>query len=183
MRKVLLVGPGGAGKSTLARRLSACTGLPCIHLDAMYWKPGWQATPNDEWTRAVAGLLEREAWIIDGNFGGTLDLRLEACDTVVYLDRPPLLCLWRVLLRRLRFHGRHRPDMTPGCNERLGLEFAWWVLGYRRRRGPALRARLARAKAAGTRVHVRRSSRDIERFMAQLPQPAAAAAARDEPRQ
>ena len=93
MRRVLLIGSGGAGKSTLARRIAARTGLPLIHLDALYWKPGWVETPAAPWRETVAGLLQRDTWVMDGNYGGTLDLRLAACDTAIFLDLPPRICL------------------------------------------------------------------------------------------
>ena len=85
MRRVLIVGSGGAGKSTVAVLLGARLQLPVIHLDAHYWHPGWVATPRDEWHAQVAELVERDAWVMDGNYGGTMEQRLAACDTVVLL--------------------------------------------------------------------------------------------------
>src|ERR1051326_8693301 len=94
-----------SGKSVLATRIAAQTGLPLIHLDALFWKPGWVETPRDEWRRTVEELVEGDAWVMDGNYGGTLDLRLAACDTVLFLDFPPIVCLCRVLKRRVQFHN------------------------------------------------------------------------------
>ena len=88
MRRVLVIGSGGAGKSTFAARLAARTGLPLIHLDACFWRSGWDPTPPDEWARRVADLMSRQEWVMDGNYGGTLDARLAACDTVIFLDVP-----------------------------------------------------------------------------------------------
>ncbi len=83
MRRVLVIGSGGAGKSTFARRLGDILQIDVIHLDTFYWRPGWVETPKPEWREIVLGLVQRESWIMDGNFSGTLEQRLEACDTVI----------------------------------------------------------------------------------------------------
>jgi len=126
MRKVLVIGSGGAGKSTFAATLSRRTGLPLIHLDSLYWRPGWIETSAAEWDQTIEHLLGRDTWIMDGNFGRTLERRLAACDTVIFLDLPRLLCLQRIIRRRLQFHGRSRPDMREGCPERLSWEYIQW---------------------------------------------------------
>jgi adenylate kinase family enzyme len=165
MRRVLVIGSGGAGKSTLARRLGDRLGLPVIHLDALYWNAGWVATPPGEWARAVADVTERDAWVMDGNYGGTLEVRLAACDTVVFLDLPRLVCLWRVVRRWVRYRGRARPDMAAGCEEQIDAEFLWWIWTYPDRRRPGILARLG-ALTGGQRVVVLRSRREIEAFLA-----------------
>jgi len=168
-RRILIIGSGGAGKSTLAARVGERTGLPVVHLDVLYWRPGWVATPNAEWDRTIAGLLARPAWVMDGNYSRTLDQRLAACDTVVFLDLPRLVCLWRIVKRRLRFHRRTRPDMAGGCEERLTWQFARWVWDYPRRTRGRVLDKLRSAEAAGTSVLVLRSDREVERFVAGLP--------------
>jgi adenylate kinase family enzyme len=165
MRRVLVIGSGGSGKTTLARRLAHRTGIPVIHLDSHYWRPGWESTPPDQWKAKVQELLARDAWIMDGNYGGTLESRLLACDTVVFLDLPRLLCLWRVLGRRLRALGGIRPELPAGCPERLSWEFLAWIWTYpARRRGAILRrlAELGREK----RVIILRSRAEVEAFLA-----------------
>ncbi|PTL80863.1 DNA topology modulation protein [Vitiosangium sp. GDMCC 1.1324] len=164
MKKVLVIGSGGAGKSTFAARLTAKTGLPLVHLDSVYWRPGWEETPKDEWRRTVERLVAGEAWLMDGNFGGTLELRLAACDTVVFLDLPRTLCLWRVLMRRLRYLGRARPDMSPGCPERLTWKFLHWIWTYPRLRRPEILARLDALRGEKN-VVVLRSQREVEEFL------------------
>ncbi len=171
MRKLLLIGPGGSGKSTLATQIGAHTGLPVIHLDALYWRPGWIEPTREEWRATLAALLAQDAWVMDGNFGGTLERRLAAADTVIFFDLPPLLCLWRVLRRRVRYHGRSRPDMTPGCPEKIDLEFVWWILSYRGRKRRTLLPKLrAWADAPGRRLVVFASSREVQAFIDALPQ-------------
>ena len=164
MRRVLVIGSGGAGKSTFAARLGERTGLPVIHLDALYWRAGWRETPREEWAARVEELLRGEAWIMDGNYGHTLERRLAACDTVVFLDFPRYLCLWRVLKRRVLFRGRSRPDMAEGCRERLNWEFVRWVWTYRRERRPRVLKRLS-GLGEGQRAFVLRSPREARRFL------------------
>lgn len=167
MCKVLVIGSGGAGKSTLAAHLGERTGLPVVHLDALYWRAGWVETSKHEWTRTVEALVERDAWIMDGNYEGTLDLRLAACDTVVFLDTPRLVCLWRVIKRRVRFHRRTRPDMTEGCGERLTWEFVRWIWTYPQERRPRLLEKLA-AVADEKQVVVLTSPSEVERYLVEL---------------
>ena len=170
MRKLLLIGPGGAGKSTLAVRLGASLGLPVHHLDALYWRPGWQAPTREQWLTTLAPLLAQDAWVMDGNFGGTLDERLAAADTAIVLDLPPLRCVWRTLHRRWRYRGRHRPDMAPGCVEKIDLSFLVWILTYRIRKRPGVLAKLNVWAAAmpTRRVVVLRSDREVAAFVAGL---------------
>lgn len=168
MRKLLLIGPGGSGKSTLAAAMAARTKLPLVHLDTIFWHAGWVETPREEWTRTVEDLIQADAWIMDGNYGGTLDRRLAACDGVVFLDMPTYLCAWRILRRRWQFQGRSRPNMAEGCPEKLGLDFVYWVLTYRYRRRPAILAKLRLARAAGKHVVVLASRRDVQAFLAAL---------------
>ncbi len=164
LRRVLVIGSGGAGKSTFSAKLGAKLGLPVVHLDAHFWKAGWIESDKEEFAQTVARLTDRGAWIIDGNYGGTLDLRLAACDTVIFLDRPRLLCLWRIVLRRLRFHGRTRPDMSAGCNERLTWEFIDYIWRYPATRRQRILERLTALKDEKN-IIVLQSSRQIEAFL------------------
>lgn len=127
-QRVVVTGMAGAGKSTFSRALSAKTGLPVIHLDVHFWKPGWVAPSEDEWRNRQRGLLAGEEWIADGNYYATLADRLERADTVVFLDTPWWVCAWRAFVRGVR----KRPvgfQLPNGCQEtawrRLREE---WVL-------------------------------------------------------
>lgn len=168
MRRVLVIGSSGAGKSVFAARLAERTGLPLVHLDAIYWRPGWIATPKEAWARTVDGLLARDAWVMDGNYAGTMDRRLAACDTVVLLDLPRTVCLVRAVKRRIVHHRRSRPDMTAGCEERLTWQFIRWIWEYPAKRRPGVLAKLA-ALRPGQRAVVLRSTAEIEAFLRTLP--------------
>lgn len=164
MRKVIVIGSGGAGKSTFSQRLGEITGLPVVHLDAAFWRPGWVEPTDAEWDREVADLVSKEAWILDGNYGRTLEMRLQACDTAIFLDMPPFLCTWRVIKRWLQYRGRTRPDMGTDCPERLNLEFVRWVWSYRKRSRPRVFERLE-AHGKGKRIIILRSPREVEQFL------------------
>lgn len=172
MRRVLVVGCSGAGKSTFARALGARLSLPVVHLDVHYWRPDWVETPAHEWEPVVRRLVDADAWVMDGNFGGTLPLRLSRADTVFHLDLPRRACIRGVLGRWLREHGRTRIDMAPGCRERFDGAFLRWVWGFRRKDRPRVLEGLAAFERAGGRVVTLRSRRDGARWLESLPPPA-----------
>ena len=151
MKRVVIVGRGGAGKSTLADRLGAITGLRVVHLDDLFWQPDLVAPPTDRWTAIQRELVKEPTWIMDGDLGpyDVLDVRLEAADTVVVLDLSLLRCAWRALRR-----SRERAD------------FWRWLLTYRRRSRPLVMEAIA-IHAAGADVHVLRSPRAVRRFVVQ----------------
>jgi len=95
----VVTGIAGSGKSTLSRALSAKTGLPVIHLDIHFWKPGWVEPTEDEWREKQRDLITHDKWILDGNYDATLDLRLERADSAVFLDTSRLVCVGRALVR------------------------------------------------------------------------------------
>ena len=127
MKRVIIVGCGGAGKSTLARQLGEITGLPVVHLDKIFWLPGWVERDREEFDELLRQEMSKDEWIMDGNFNRTMPERLSRCDTVIYLDYSRLTCLFGVLKRVLTTYGTIRPDMGEGCPERVDLEFLKWV--------------------------------------------------------
>ena len=164
MNRVLIIGCPGAGKSTLALRLGQVTGLPVVHLDAHYWKPGWVETPREQWVQKVSDLVTGERWIIDGNCLGTIDQRLSAADTVVFLEAPRWLCLWRVLRRWRQYAGRTRPDMGPQCAEKMDLEFVRWIWDFPDHSRPKVIDSIRRNRN-GRAMHVLRTTREVRRFL------------------
>lgn len=167
MRKILVIGSGGAGKSTFAGRLAAKLGLAVVHLDALYWQSGWRETPKPTWRAQIAELVARDSWIMDGNYSGTLAQRIAACDTVIFLDLPRTLCLWRVVKRAMRYWGRSRPDMAAGCPERLTFEFVQWIWQYPHRTRPKVLTLLEAQRDAKQIVHLRARA-DVEKFLANV---------------
>lgn len=164
MRRILVIGSGGAGKSTLAVRLGEKLGLPVVHLDRLYWYGDWQHLDNDAFDKALAAELEKPAWVMDGNYGRTLPWRLACCDTVIYLDYPVWTCLRGVIRRAKQYRGAVRPDMGGQCTERVRPEFLRWILSFRRKKRPAI---LKLLEQAGTDVKAYRFTcrRQAESFL------------------
>jgi len=127
VRKVLVVGNGGSGKSTFSIRLGASINIPVVHLDEHYWRPNWVETPKDEWRKIVQSLIVADSWVMDGNYSGTLRERMMASDTIIYFNRSRIQCLFGVLSRRI---SGKRADAIQGCPERLDLQFIKWIWKY-----------------------------------------------------
>ncbi|MFB5087445.1 DNA topology modulation protein [Psychrobacillus sp. PGGUH221] len=126
-KRILIIGSSGAGKSTLSRKLAEQWKLPIVHLDALFWNPGWVPTPKQAFREKIQTKLEGNEWIIDGNFDSTLALRAKYADLIIFLDFPRYLCTYRVFKRAWEYRGKTRPDMGAGCEEKIDLEFAQWV--------------------------------------------------------
>ena len=167
MKKVLVIGSGGAGKTTLARLLAARLDIELIHLDSIYWNPGWVEMPKAEWLQTVQDLIQREVWIMDGNYSGTFDLRIPACDTVIFLDMPRLVCMWRVIKRLFLNWNQNRPELADECRERFNLAFLLWVWGYPRRTRPKVLAMLSE-HSKDKKIVILRSQRDVEEFLGRV---------------
>ncbi|MPZ36890.1 MAG: hypothetical protein GEU95_02315 [Rhizobiales bacterium] len=127
MRRVLVLGCAGAGKSTFSNRLAAVLKLPVIHLDRYFWRPQWTLPDMTTWRETVAELAAGSNWIMDGNYSSTFDLRMPRADTAIWLDFPRHVCMRRVLTRTLIGYGRTRPDGPDGCPERIDFEFFRFV--------------------------------------------------------
>lgn len=163
MERILIIGCGGSGKSTLAERLGEKTGLPVVHLDKLFWHSGWVESAPEEIDEKISRETEKARWIIDGNYTRTLPMRLERCDTVIYLDFSPFACVRGVLKRVLTNYGKVRPDMGEGCPERFDREFLKWVWTFNKTKRPKLYSMLEAAPDA--RVIVLKNRRMVRRFL------------------
>ncbi len=152
MKRVIIVGPGAAGKSTLAACLGEITRLPVIELDKLFWRPGLAPTPREQWAAVQRQLAAQESWIMDGDLGpyDVIDVRLQAADTIVFLDFSPFRCAWRAIRR-----SRERAD------------FWEWLLTYRHRSRPLLRQAIA-AHAGDAGIYVLPTPRAVRRFVAKI---------------
>jgi len=167
MKKVAVIGCGGAGKSTFSRKLSEILNIPVYHLDKLNWKPGWVPTPKDEWDDLIKNLVSKEEWIIDGNYGRTLDIRLENADTIIFLNMPMNLCIYRIIKRRFMYNGTSRPDMNEGCPEKLDIDFVKWVWGYNKNKKPEILSKLNKFLNQKNIIILNNPS-EVERFICDL---------------
>ena len=165
MKRVLIIGNSGGGKSTLARHLGDKLDLPVIHLDVLFWKPGWVESEDAEFRMEMAEVLQQQAWVCDGDFGSSMDLRAPLADTIVWIDQPPLLCLMRAVWRMLKYRHGDRPDMAEGCGETVDFQFYSYIWSWNRNRRARFKASLG---THGAQAHVvqLRSDQEIVAFLA-----------------
>ena len=166
-RRVVVTGMAGSGKSTFSRSLAVKTGLPVVHLDLHFWKPGWVAPSEGEWREDQRGLLAGDAWIVDGNYHETLDLRLGRADTVVFLDMPWPVCAGRAFRRGLR---KPVGELPEGCDDspwrRLRDEWRLAVVIWRKRRSePEREYEVISQHGQHAALYVLRSKRATKEFL------------------
>lgn len=167
MKKILLIGSGGSGKSTLARKLGEKLGIDVYHLDALFWRPNWEGVPKDEQRKVQKELVKKEEWIIDGNYGGTMDIRLKAADTVIFLDIHRTICVYRAFKRMLRYRNKTRPDMAEGCEERFDLDFLKWIWNYPKTKRPGILNKLKQLSTE-KKIIVLKSPKEVQKFIVEL---------------
>lgn len=163
INKIILIGSGGSGKSTLATKMGLKLNIEVHHLDLLFWKPGWVGVPKDEQRKIQKDLVEQEQWIIDGNYGGTMDIRLRAADTIIFLDMPRLLCVYRVFKRWFQYRNQTRPDMGAGT-EKVRLEFLKWVWNYPKTKKPRILEKTEELSDEKN-IIILRSPREVRKFL------------------
>jgi adenylate kinase family enzyme len=164
MQRVLVLGSSGAGKPTFARRLGAITGLPVVHIDQLFWLPGWVQAEKEIYRPRLAQAAAEPRWIIDGNYLSTIDERLPRADHVILLDRTRFACLARVARRIARSYGQVRPDMAEGCPEQIDWAFLKYIWDFPNTQWPQIIAAIGRHKA-WDRTTTLKSDRAAEAFL------------------
>ena len=168
MEKVLVIGCSGSGKTTLSNALAQKLRLPVVHLDRLWWYGSWQQRTREEFDLLLDGELQKDKWIIDGNFSRTLPRRLEYCDAVIWLDLPVVVCLWGVTKRVLQNRGKSRPDMGGDCPEhfdRRKIELYRSIIGFNRRNKANYEKLLA---DSGVKVYKLKSRRQVRKFLKEI---------------
>ena len=166
MERIMIIGCGGAGKSTLARQLGEKLNIPVIHLDKLWWKPGWVETSREDFDAKLAQELEKPRWIMDGNFNRTMEVRIARCDTIIYMDFSRVACLLGVLKRVITTYGKVRPDMGDGCPERFDWEFLQWVWNFNKEKRQSYYRMLNESE--GKETIVLKNRRMVKRFLKSL---------------
>ena len=165
MDRIAIIGCGGSGKSHVARALGATLGITPVHLDTLYYDRGWNPLPKQEFAALQHGTITQSRWIIDGNYASSLPIRLQAADTVIFLDLPARSCLAGIAQRRLR-HGGGQHDAI-GVYDRITWNFVRYIIGYRRQMAPRVR-RLIAEHARDAEMIVLRSRRATRRYLASV---------------
>jgi len=167
MQRVMIVGSCGAGKSTMAVKLSAIIGITVTHLDILYWQPGWVEPGIQNWRQTVQNIVLNDTWLIDGNYSRTMDLRIARADTIIYLDFNRWICLFNILKRYFLYRHKTRPDMAVGCPEKLDLAFISYVFNFPNKQRHYIYNQIEQAKGQKN-VIILKSPVAIARFLKEL---------------
>ena len=165
MDKVAIVGSPGAGKSALAQQLGESLNIETIYLDRYFWQPDWREKPRDARIEILNELVRKERWIIEGTYLGSSEPRLNAADTIIFLDIPLWLCLYRIRQRHNKYKGQPRPDLPDGCSDNLNLTCVLKVLAFPFRGRKMLEQKLPNYKSK--QIIWLRSDKEVEDFLAQ----------------
>ena len=125
--RILVLGSPGSGKSTLTNKLSKILNIKAIHLDKYFWQSNWVQTKPEEWNIILKAFLEKDCWIMDGNYSDSLSDRVKYASHIIYLDIPLYKSLWRLILRMIKYRNKTRPDIGVACYERLNLQFMQFI--------------------------------------------------------
>ena len=159
MKKVIIIGCPGAGKSTFARKLKEKTGLPLFYLDMIWHKADGTNISRDEFDGKIKEIMKKEQWILDGNYIRTLEMRLKECDTVFLLDYPLELCLEGASSRI----GKERPDM-PWVESEFDLEFRQFIVDFPKDSLPKIYELLKKYEKEKE-LHIFRKREDAEEYL------------------
>lgn len=132
VQRIMIIGGPGSGKSTLARQLGRLAGLPVVHLDQLFFRPGWVEVSKPEMNDRAIKAAQAPAWVIDGNYSGSWPYRVSRAQLIIFLDMPRGLRMRRILWRTVQSWGRVRPDMAEGCPERFDRDFLDYAVNYDR---------------------------------------------------
>jgi adenylate kinase family enzyme len=167
MSRVVIIGSSGAGKSTLARDLGRILNLNIVHLDRIFWEQGWKEKPRETRIDILQKIVQEKQWIIEGTYLGVSEPRLNASDTIIFLDTPTLLCLKRVVMRYMG-GGRCLREIPEGCYDRLSLFRILKVVVFPFKGKRELKQKLLLYESAPRHIIKLSSTKEVKAFLAQL---------------
>ena len=161
MKRIMVIGCPGSGKSTFSRTLHKLTGIPLIHLDMMNWNSDGTTVDKAIFGERLSNTIQKDEWIIDGNYGSTIELRLQACDTVIFLDYPLNVCLDGIKERR----GKARADM-PWVENEEDAEFIEFIKNYNSQSRPKVMELLG--KYSHKHIYIFQTRNEADEFLNQI---------------
>lgn len=164
VKRLVIIGCGGSGKTLLANQLAALYELPLTHLDAVYYDAEWNPLPTEEFEAEQRRLVAEQRWLIEGNYAGTLPIRLARAETVIFLDLPPITCLYGIAQRRWRYRGGQHGD---GVYDHITWNFIKYIWGYRKTMRPKVQGLLAE-HGGNAHLHMLTSRRQAARYVRAL---------------
>ncbi|MCX4785421.1 topology modulation protein [Streptomyces sp. NBC_01221] len=162
MKKVAIVGCGGSGKSHVARELGRILDAPVTHLDAAFYDDEWNALLMEKFADLQGEVVSQPRWVIDGNYNSTLQIRLEACDTVVLMDVSTVAALYGILSRQIRHGAGHK---GKGVHNRIHWGVIKYVATYRRKMRPRVMAKIEEFAAGRADVVLLANRRQTRRWL------------------
>ena len=164
--KTAIIGYSGSGKSTLAQYIGKSTGAEVLHLDCVHWLPGWKERTREDEVPIVRDFMDSHAsWVIEGNYAGSLfERRMEEADRILFLNFNRVTCLCRALKRFFQYRGKTRASIGAGCEEKIDIEFIWWIL-YKGRTKKQTRKYRHVMQTYGDKTTVIRNQRELTNFM------------------
>ena len=161
MKKVIIIGCCGSGKSTFARKLHACTGIPLFHLDQLNWNTDKTTVEKEVFLKRVQNVIQKDSWIIDGNYGSSIEMRMQACDTVFFLDYPVDVCIQGIHERV----GKVRTDI-PWVEDEVDEGLIEFVRNYEKEDRPEILELLSKYKEKD--IHIFRNRKDVKIYLESL---------------
>lgn len=163
MKRILIIGSNGAGKSTFSFALAEKLNLPLIHIDQIYWHGNWEVTPPEVFQERLLQETQKDEWIIEGNNIQSLNQRLKYADTVFWFEFSPILCIKDIIRREIKYCGKARPDMPKECISKFQLSFLKYAWNFNK----TYRERITKSLSEATHVNVVRftNRRQVKKYL------------------
>lgn len=169
MHKIIVIGNAGSGKTTFSKKLAKKINLPLVHLDKIFWFGNWQHISKDDFDKLLENEIQKDFWIIDGNFDRTIPRRLKECDTIFYFDFPTISCLWNSTIRIIKNYGYTRDDMGGYCPEKFDrhkLELYISILKFNKKNRKRYYEMLSEEKDKN--IIIFKSRKDVKKYLMRL---------------